>query len=137
MEVKFVGAHTLVWTHRVVEHLSGPNKGKTSSEDAFHLCSLKRGGYTANAFAKAVRRHWSVEKYHSRRDGAYCEDIRTRRCNHNVMGAMLIARSATFYFFAESGMTNCQEFKERLQANPDEVFRMVTQQTGRKTNDQN
>ena len=50
---------------------------------------------------------------------------------------MLIARSATFYFFAENGMTNCQEFKERLQTNPDEVFRMVTQRTGRKTNGQN
>lgn len=60
MEVKFFGAHTLVWTHRVVEHLSGPNKGKVSEENAFHLCSLKRGGHTANAFAKAVRRHWSA-----------------------------------------------------------------------------
>ena len=49
----FIGAHTLVWTHRVVEHLSGPDKGKTSCEDAFHLCSLKRDGYTANAFAES------------------------------------------------------------------------------------
>ena len=78
-----------------------------------------------------------MEKYHSRRDGAYCEDIRTRRCNRNVIGAMLVARSAAFYFFAESCMDNCQEFKERLQADPDEVLRMVTQRSGRKINGQN
>lgn len=137
MEVKFVGAHTLVWSHRVVEHLSGPNRGKTSKEDAFHLCSLKHTGYTATAFAKAVRRHWSVEKYHSRRDGAYCEDMRTRRCNDNVIGAMLIARSAAFHFFAESGMDNCQAFKEHLQSHPNEVFRMVTRNPARKAHGQN
>ena len=50
----------------------------------------------------------------SRRDGTYCEGIRTRRCNHNVMGAMLTAKSGTFHFFAERDMDNCLDFKERL-----------------------
>jgi hypothetical protein len=75
-----------------------------------------------------------VEKYHFRRDGAYCEDIRTRRCDPNITGATLIARSAAFHFFAKSGMDNCQAFKEWLQANPKEVFKMDTRRDGRKGN---
>ena len=37
----------------------------------------------------------------------------------------------------DGGIPNCQEFKERLQTNPDEVSRMVTQRTERKTHGQN
>ena len=61
----------------------------------------------------------------SRRDGAYCEDIRTRRCDENVTGAMMLARTLALFFFARSGMTNCQSFKESLQANPDRAFDLV------------
>ena len=47
----------------------------------------------------------------------YCEDIRTRRCDENVTGALMLARTLALYFFAKSGMSNCQAFKEKMQAN--------------------
>ena len=76
--------------------------------------------------ARAVRGQWAIEsKYHARRDGAYCEDIRTRRCDENVTGAMLLARSPVFVFLAKSGMENCQAFKEELQSDRNLVFRPV------------
>ena len=56
-----------------------------------------------------MRGQWAIEsKYHARRDWAYCEDVRTRRCDENVTGAMLLARSPVFVFLAQSGMGNCQ-----------------------------
>lgn len=89
------------------------------------------GAHGVEFFADAVRKQWSVEaKYHARRDGTFCEDIRTRRCNANVIGAMLLARSAAFVFFARSGTANCQEFKEWLQASPAKAHRLVTTPNG-------
>ena len=69
-----------------------------------------------------MRGEWRVEAYHARRDGAYCEDIRTRRCDENVTGALMLARTMALYFFSKSGMENCQAFKEEMQLNPDRVF---------------
>ena len=78
-----------------------------------------------------MRGPWAIEsKYHARRDWAYCEDVRTRRCNENVTGAMLLARSPVFVFLALSGMENCQAFKEELQSDRNRVFRLVTGGTG-------
>ena len=78
-----------------------------------------------------MRGQWAIEsKYHARRDWAYCEDVRTRRCNENVTGAMLLARSPVFVFLALSGMENCQAFKEELQSDRNRVFRLVTGGTG-------
>ena len=34
-------------------------------------------------------------------------------------------RTLALYFFAKSGMSNCQAFKEKMQANPDMVFDLV------------
>ena len=41
------------------------------------------------------------------------------------MGALLLARTIALYFFAKSGMSNCQAFKEKMQANPDMAFDLV------------
>ena len=72
-----------------------------------------------------MRGEWRVEAYHARRDGAYCEDIRTRRCDENVTGALMLARTMALYFFSKSGTENCQAFKEEMQLNPDKVFDLV------------
>ena len=104
------GAHTLVRTWRKTEHLAGKLKGTTSMEISYHASSVRIDArHDAGFFADGVRGEWSVEKYHARRDGTYCEDIRTRRCDENVTGALMLARTLALYFFAKSGMSNCQE----------------------------
>lgn len=41
-----------------------------------------------------VRSEWAIETgYHGKRDFAYCEDVRTRRCKANIIGAMMLART--------------------------------------------
>ena len=78
-----------------------------------------------------MRGQWAIEsKYHARRDWAYCEDVRTRRCDENVTGAMLLARSPVFVFLAQSGTGNCQAFKEEPQTDRNRVFRLVTDGPG-------
>ena len=74
-----------------------------------------------------MRGQWAIEsKYLARRDGAYCEDIRTKRYDENATGATLLARSPVFVFLARSGMENCQAFKEDLQSDRNRIFRLVT-----------
>jgi len=129
VQLGLFGARTLVMTWRQFEHLSGPKKGeKTKPELVFHASSIRVDEAHRTAFfAGAVRRQWAIEsKYHARRDGTYCEDIRTRRCDGNVTGALLLARTPTFVFFAESETNNCQEFKETLQSDADRTFSLVT-----------
>lgn len=78
-------------------------------------------------FANAVRAEWAIETgYHGRRDFAYFEDVRTRRCNANVVGAMMLARTPAFVFMSKVGATNCQQFKEELQSDRALAFRLVT-----------
>ena len=36
-----------------------------------------------------------------------------------------LARTIALYFFAKSGMSNCQAFKEKMQANPNMAFDLV------------
>jgi len=43
-------------------------------------------------FANAVRSEWAIETgYHGKREFACDKDVSTRRCNVNVVGAMLLA----------------------------------------------
>ena len=77
-------------------------------------------------FANAVRSEWMIEKgYHGKRDFAYCEDVRPRRCNANIIGAIMLARTPAFVFMAKCGIEDCQEFKEELQSDHAHSLRMV------------
>ena len=60
-----------------------------------------------------------------KRDFAYCEDVRTRRCNANIIGAMMLARTPAFVFMAKRGVANSQAFKEELQSDHALPLRMV------------
>jgi len=125
------GMHTLVQTFRQWMSTSGKNKGKkTSVEVVFHASTIEideRHG--VDFFADAIRSQWAIEaKYHAKRDFTYLEDVRTRRCNNNIIGAMLLARSPVFVFMAQSGIENCQEFKEELQSNRALALKMVVEQ---------
>jgi len=126
VQLGLFGAHTLVRTYRKTEYLSGKLNGTTTEDVSYHASSLRIDKrHDAQFFGDCVRGEWRVEAYHARRDGAYCEDIRTRRCDENIVGAMLLARSMTFYYFSKSGMSNCQEFKEHMQLNQNELFNLV------------
>ena len=122
------GMHTLVQTRRQWEYLSGPDKGKrTEVETSWHASTIEideRHG--VDFFANAVRSEWAIETgYHGKRDFAYFEDVRTRRCNANIIGAMMLARTPTFVFMAKRGVTNSQTFKEELQSDRSLSMRMV------------
>ncbi len=122
------GMRTLVQTRRRWEYLSGPNKGKrTDPETSYHASTVEideRHG--VDFFASAVRSEWAIEAgYHGKRDFTYCEDVRTRRCNANIVGAMMLARTPAFVFMAKSGVANSQIFKEELQADRALSLRMV------------
>ncbi len=122
------GMHTLVQTRRQWEHLSGPNKGKrTEVETSYHASTIEIDElHGVDFFANAVRSEWVIETaYHGKRDFAYCEDIRTRRCCSNVIGAMMLARTPAFVFMAKRGVANSQAFKEELQSDYALLLRMV------------
>lgn len=122
------GMHTLIETKRQREYISGPNKGKrTKVETAYHASTIEIDeNHEAAFFANAVRSEWAIEtKYHGKRDFTYCEDVRTRRCNRNIIGAMMVARTPAFVFMAKYGITNSQSFKEKLQKNRNLSLRMV------------
>lgn len=126
VQLGLFGAHTLVRTWRKTEFLAGKRKGLTTEDVSYHASSVRIDAlHGAEFFGDSVRGEWSVEKYHARRDGTYCEDIRTRRCDENVTGALMLARTLALYFFARSGMSNCQAFKEHIQANPTRAFNLV------------
>ena len=122
------GMHTIVQTKRQWEHLSGPNKGeRTAVETSYHASTIEideRHG--VDFFAGAVRSEWAIETgYHGKRDFAYCEDVRTRRCNANIIGAMMLARTPAFVFMAKRGVASSQAFKEELQSDHALPLRMV------------
>ena len=122
------GMHTIVQTWRQWEYLSGPDKGKrTKVETSWHASTIEideRHG--VDFFANAVRSEWAIETgYHGKRDFAYCEDVRTRRCNANIIGAIMLARTPAFVFMAKRGVTNSQTFKEELQSDRALSLRMV------------
>ena len=86
-------------------------------------CTARHG---VDFFASAVRSEWAIETgYHGKRDFAYCEDVRTRRCKANIIGAMMLARTPAFVFMAKRGVTNSQAFKEELLSDHAISLRMI------------
>ena len=122
------GMPALVPPRRQWEHLSGPNKGeRTKVETSYHASTIEIDAeHGVDFFADAVRSEWTIETgYHGKRDFAYCEDVRTRRCCANIIGAMMLARTPAFVFMAKRGIENCQQFKEELQSDHVLSLRMV------------
>jgi hypothetical protein len=113
------GMRTLVVTRRQREFVSGPRKGeRTAVETSYHASTVEIDEeHGVDFFASAVRAEWAIETgHHGRRDFAYCEDVRTRRCNANIIGAMLLARTPAFVFMARRGIKNSQTLKEEHQS---------------------
>ena len=68
--------------------------GKPAKEAAWHVSSLDPDSRSAEKFAEIVRTHWCVEACHGKRDNGCHEDVFTRRCDVNVMSAMMVVGAA-------------------------------------------
>ena len=99
---------------------------KPTKETAWHVSSLDPDSRGAEEFAGIVRTHWCVEAYHGRRDNGYHEDAFTRRCDLNVMAAMMVARSLGLWICARHPDRTVSEVRRDLFLHPPKLFRVMT-----------
>ena len=138
VEVGFPGTRTIIRTYREVwqtrktgkkdEHGRDIRKcvGKPTKEVVWHVSSLDPDSRSAEQFAEIVRTHWYVEAYHGKRDNGYHEDAFTRRCDLNVMSAMMVARSFGMWICARHPDRTVAEVRRDLALHPSKLFRVMT-----------
>ena len=68
---------------------------------------------------------WCVEAYHGKRDNGYHEDAFTRRCDLNVMSAMMVARSFGMWICARHPGRTVAEVRRDLALHPSKLFRIM------------
>ena len=137
VEAGFPGVRTVIRTYREVWQTRKTGKkdkcgrdirksvGKPTKEVAWHVSSLDPDSRSAEKFAEIVRTHWYVETYHGKRDNGYHEDAFTRRCDVNVMSAMMVARSLGMWICARRpGMTTAQ-VRSDLNLHPAKLVRIM------------
>ena len=134
VDAGFPGARTVIRTYREVwntRRTGNKDKfgrdirkkvGKPTKEVAWHVSSLDPDSRTAEQFAEIVRTHWYVEAYHGRRDNGYHEDAFTRRCDLNVMSAMMVARSLGMWTCARHPGKTVAEVRRDLFLRPSKLF---------------
>ena len=137
-EVGFPGTRTIIRTYREVWKTRKTGKkcksgrdarksyGKPTKEVAWHVSSLDPDSRSAEQFAGIVRTHWYVEAYHGKRDNGYHEDAFTRRCDVNVMAAMMVARSLGMWICARHPDRTVAEVRHDLYLHPSKLFRVMT-----------
>ena len=69
---------------------------------------------------------WYVEVYHGKRDNGYHEDVFTRRCDLNVMLAMMVARSFGMWICARNPEKTTGQVKDDLKLHPAKLVRIMT-----------
>ena len=121
VDAGFPGARTIVRTYRAVWKTR-----KTGKKVAWHVSSLDPDSRSAEEFAGIVRTHWYVETYHGKRDNGYHEDAFTRRCDVNVMAAMMVARSFGMWICARHPDRTVAEVRRDLALHPSKLFRVMT-----------
>ena len=99
--------------------------GKPTKEVVYHVSSLDPDSRTAEKFAEIVRTHWYVEAYHGTRDNGYHEDAFTRRCDENVMAAMMVARSFVMWTCARHPERTTEQVKNDLYLHPAKLVRIM------------
>ena len=87
--------------------------------------SLDPDSRTAMQFSEIVRTHWHVEVYHGKRDSGYHEDVFTRRCDLNVMSAMMVARSFGMWICARHPEMTTAQVKDGLKLHPGKLVRIM------------
>ena len=99
--------------------------GKPTKEVVWHVSSLDPDSRTAKQFSEIVRTHWYVEVYHGKRDNGYHEDAFTRRCDVNVMAAMMVARSFGMWICARHPERTTEQVKDDLYLHPAKLVRIM------------
>ena len=137
VDAGFPGARTVIRTYREVWKTRRTGKkdkcgrdirkkvGKPTKEVAWHVSSLDPDSRSAEQFAEIVRTHWYVEAYHGRRDAGYHEDAFTRRCDLNVMSAMMVARSFGMWICARHPERTTEQVKNDLYLHPAKLVRIM------------
>lgn len=137
VEAGFPGARTIIRTYREVWQTRKTGKkdrhgrdirkcvGKPTKEVAWHVSSLDPDSRSAEKFAEIVRTHWYVETYHGKRDNGYHEDVFTRRCDLNVMSAMMVARSLGMWICARNPEKTTGQVKDDLKLHPAKLVRIM------------
>ena len=137
VDAGFPGARTIIRTYREVWQTRKTGKkdpkgrdirktvGKPTKEVAWHVSSLDPDSRTAEKFAEIVRTHWYVEAYHGKRDNGYHEDAFTRRCDENVMAAMMVARSFGMWICARHPERTTEQVKNDLYLHPAKLVRIM------------
>ena len=137
VDAGFPGAGTVIRTYREVWKTRKTGKkgrrgrdirekvGKPTKEAAFHVSSLDPDSRPAEKFAEIVRTHWYVEAYHGKRDNGYREDAFTRRCDRNVMAAMMVARSFGMWICARHPERTTEQVKDDLYLHPAKLVRIM------------
>ena len=137
VDAGFPGARTIIRTYREVWQTRKTGKkdpkgrdirktvGKPTKEVVYHVSSLDPDSRTAEKFAETVRTHWYVEAYHGKRDNGYHEDAFTRRCDENVMAAMMVARSFGMWVCARRPDETTEQVKRDLWEHPAKLVRIM------------
>ena len=137
VDAGFPGARTVIRTYREVWQTRKTGKkdrhgrdirktvGKPTKEVAFHVSSLDPDSRPAEKFAEIVRTHWYVEAYHGKRDSGYHEDAFTRRCDQNLMAAMMVARSFGMWICARHPERTTEQVKNDLYLHPAKLLRIM------------
>ena len=122
VDAGFPGARTIVRTYREVWNTRKTGKkdkcgrdvrkacGKPAKEVAWHVSSLDPDSRSAEEFAEIVRNH---------------EDAFTRRCDLNVMSAMMVARSFGMWICARHPGRTVAEVRRDLFLHPSKLFRIM------------
>ena len=137
VDAGFPGARTIIRTYREVWKARKTGKkdkygrdvrklvGKPTKEVAWHVSSLDPDSLSAEELAGIVRTHWYVETYHGKRDNGYHEDAFTRRCDLNVMAAMMVARSFGMWICARHPERTTEQVKNDLCLHPAKLVRIM------------
>ena len=137
VDVGFPGAWTVVRTYREVWQTRETGRkdergrdvrkpiGRPTKEVAWHVSSLDPDSRSAEQFAGIVRTHWGVEAYHGKRDNGYHEDDFSRRCDRNVMSAMMVARSLGMWICARHPEKTTGQVKDDLNRHPAKLVRIM------------
>ena len=122
-EVGLFGAWTLLKTERTRTVIK---TGKTSSETAWHLCTLDARSRTARQWAAHIRDHWGIEsRDHNRRDCTLLED-KTRSRNANVVGNLAVARAALLFFNSRAKEGHLGDFANTCREDRAYALRLIT-----------
>lgn len=103
-------------------------RGQRADETRYFLSSLEGAERTPEAWVALIRGHWAgVEiRNHWRRDTCWMED-KTRSRNPNLVGALILLRSAVLALVADNLDTfgSLPAFTEACAANPQHTLRLL------------